>query len=319
MRRHNFSIAGQFRPGRCDIAEIYEHSRKDNEKEIQHYLYQECFTIVSVTPWVVHKYCGFSAGLSKSWPNGMGAPHFLVVRIQDYWLHRFDCSHPGVPWVPRGTTGYHGVLGCTTLGNHKLWTALTKLTCWSYRYKLHFTQTKYNFHWIASTVPKAQCIVNTGHQNTKHTTHWPLIAGWGTSAYWLRDPTYHPTTMQTTENNTCQKLKFEDNTKLFQTPMWSVLCWCTIAILYPTTCLLYSAKPCLAIAWLCHSLACLRDPTSLPCHSHFKETLPDGWFNNGNEGGPDDDAIFIHVYFGFCGYSPQIQKVTFRLDFHAQD
>ena len=50
VRRHNFSIAGQFRPGRCDIAEIYEHSRKDNEKEIQHYLYQECFTIVSVTP-----------------------------------------------------------------------------------------------------------------------------------------------------------------------------------------------------------------------------------------------------------------------------
>ena len=50
VRRHNFSLAGQLRPGRCDIAEIYEHSRKDNEKEIQHYLYQECFTIVSVTP-----------------------------------------------------------------------------------------------------------------------------------------------------------------------------------------------------------------------------------------------------------------------------
>ena len=33
VRRHNFSFAGQLRPGRCGIAEIYEHWRKDNENE----------------------------------------------------------------------------------------------------------------------------------------------------------------------------------------------------------------------------------------------------------------------------------------------
>ena len=79
--------------------------------------------------------------------------------------------------------------------------------------------------------------------------------------------------MQTTENDTRQKLC----RKIFcQTMPCFALLGRVNALPYPWFAIL--------------SASCLRDPTSLPCHHHFKENLPAGWFNNDNEGaGQDDD------------------------------
>ena len=110
----------------------------------------------------------------KDWPNGMGGlpggqvPRLLITPL---WLVS-----------PRASTN-------TGLDMHITELTLNVFCCNILTAMLNTIQ------YVCALIQN-----NTLVSNIQNTIHWPLIVGWGTSAYWLRDPTYDTTLCQKTGN-----------------------------------------------------------------------------------------------------------------------